>query len=356
MVVENFMSCCDEEKKSSCHGDSTGKGDYFLVIIVLLGIAFYGAHLLNIFLLNQSTSYFHLFHKFFELINTMSLGLVLGIIFVGILSNIPREYIISVLGPPRSKFSLVRATLAGVLLDLCSHGILMVGMTLYKRGASLGQTMAFLVASPWNSLSLTIILVSLIGLDWTLLFIFLSVVIALITGFIFDKLESSKSLPKNPNELQISKDFNLWSNLKNDLRAFSFSFKSLFDLLKTGFLNSKMILKWILFGALLSSIVSTFIDKGIFEQYFGPSLLGLGATLFVTTILEVCSEGATPLASDLLNRANAPGNSFTFLMAGVSTDYTEILSLKETTGSWKIALFLPLITVPQVLTLGYIFN
>ena len=94
----------------------------------------------------------------------------------------------------------------------------------------------------------------------------------------------------------------------------------------------------------------------IFQEYFGPSLLGLGATLVSTTIIEVCSEGSTPLAADLLQRAKAPGNAFTFLMAGVSTDYTEILSLKSTTKSWKIALFLPLVTVPQVLIVGYLIN
>jgi uncharacterized membrane protein YraQ (UPF0718 family) len=79
-------------------------------------------------------------------------------------------------------------------------------------------------------------------------------------------------------------------------------------------------------------------------------------TLVVATILEVCSEGSAPIAADLINKANAPGNSFTFLMAGASTDYTEIMVLKDTTKSWKIALFLPLITVPQVLLVGWLIN
>jgi uncharacterized membrane protein YraQ (UPF0718 family) len=75
-----------------------------------------------------------------------------------------------------------------------------------------------------------------------------------------------------------------------------------------------------------------------------------------TTVIEVCSEGSTPIAADLMNRANAPGNAFTFLMAGVATDYTEVMSIRDTTRSWKIALFLPLITVPQVMVIGFILN
>jgi uncharacterized membrane protein YraQ (UPF0718 family) len=79
-------------------------------------------------------------------------------------------------------------------------------------------------------------------------------------------------------------------------------------------------------------------------------------TLVAATIIEVCSEGSAPIAADLMTRAEAPGNSFAFLMTGVSTDYTEIMVLKDTTRSWKIALFLPLVTVPQVVILALILN
>lgn len=57
-----------------------------------------------------------------------------------------------------------------------------------------------------------------------------------------------------------------------------------------------------------------------------------------------------------MNRAGAPGNSFTFLLAGVASDYTEIMVLREATGSTKIALMLPAICVPQVLLIGWVLN
>ena len=85
-------------------------------------------------------------------------------------------------------------------------------------------------------------------------------------------------------------------------------------------------------------------------------MIGLLATLVAATIIEVCSEGSTPIAADLMNRANAPGNSFAFLMAGVATDYTEVMVIKETTNSWKTALFLPLFTVPQVAVMAVLLN
>jgi len=57
-----------------------------------------------------------------------------------------------------------------------------------------------------------------------------------------------------------------------------------------------------------------------------------------------------------MTRANAPGNSFTFLMAGISTDYTEVMPIRDNVKSWEIALFLLLGTLPQILILGWILN
>ena len=134
----------------------------------------------------------------FELFNQMWWGIAIGIVFVGILGRVPRELVMGMLGRDGGVTGLFRATLAGVFLDLCSHGILAVGMKLYERGASAGQVMAFLLASPWNSFSLTLILFGLIGVSWTLLFILLSLVIGIITGAIFDALVRRGQLPANP--------------------------------------------------------------------------------------------------------------------------------------------------------------
>ena len=353
------MGRCSQDTKAqtlSCHEEGGRKRDYFFLSVIVLGMMCYLGHLLNLSVSFAEGKDVHLFHSFFDLMNLMIGGIILGIVLVGVLGKIPREYVISIIGRPGTKSGLLRATLAGLLLDLCNHGILMVGMKLYERGASLGQTMAFLIASPWNSLSLTIILVSLIGFKWTLAFILLSGLIAIISGILFDILEKRGVLLKNPNQFQMSKDFRFWKNIKKDMKNYNFSMSFVSGVLRDGLKDSKMIIKWILFGAILSSLVKTFVDQGAFENYFGPTFLGLGVTLVLTTIMEICSEGASPFAADLMTRASAPGNSFTFLMAGVSTDYTEIMSLKETTKSFKIALFLPLITVPQILIIGFILN
>jgi len=291
-----------------------------------------------------------------ELIHTIWWSLLLGMLFVGLLGQMPREMVIAAMGKGGTFSGMLRAVGAGVLLDLCSHGILFVGSKLYERGASTGQVVAFLIASPWNSIVLTLLLWQLIGFQWMLAFVLLSMAVGLSTGLIFDVLVRRKILPENPNAISIPPNYSLWRAIRDGLWNFRPTKTWLREVTRTGIIESRLILRWIFFGIVLAAFVRAVIPTDMFGTLFGPTLAGLGLTIIVATVLEVCSEGSMPVATDILTRAGAAGNSFAFLMTGVSTDYTEILILRETTKSWKIPLFLPLITVPQVILLGWLLN
>ena len=295
-------------------------------------------------------------HTSFEMMNTMWWGIILGAFAVGVLGRIPNQMVMAVLGRPGSKRGVFRATMAGLLLDLCNHGILMVGMGLYRKGASLGQVMAFLIASPWNSFTLTLILIALIGLPYTLLFIVCSMVIAWISGWLFDGLVNKGVLPANPVQAEVDENYRVWPELKSQMSTKHFSPSNLVSMFWQGLKESKMVVRWVLFGVVMLALIRAFVDPEQFGVWFGASIGGLLLTLLATTIIEVCSEGSSPIAADLVNQAKAPGNGFVFLMAGAATDYTEIMALKDTTHSWKIALFLPLVTVPQVVLIGWLMN
>lgn len=351
----------DVHEHASCHGAEHGphpakKPDWLLWVS--------SASVLTLYLLfTLAPEFAHsiewlgvLTHSVFELVNTVWWGVLIGIVMIAALGRIPREFVMSALGTKKGTRGIVRATLAGVLLDLCSHGILMVGAKLYERGASAGQVIAFLVSSPWNSFSLTLILIALIGFPWTIAFIVLSMLIAVITGVVFDRLVAMSVLPQNKAQFDLPEDFKFWPEAKQGLSDLDVNSAYIWQMTVDGVKDSRMVVRWILFGVLLASVVRAFVSPDQFEAYFGPTLLGLGVTIVVATVLEVCSEGSTPIAADILSRAGAPGNSFAFLMGGVATDYTEIMILRDTTKSWRIALFLPLITLPQIILLGWLIN
>jgi len=356
-------SCCGtqkEEQAVSCCGtsdhDHAGKFDWLMWGSAVLIAIPYALFYLSPPML-MTTPWLHTYvHSVHEFVNASWWGVLVGIGFLAVLSHIPREFIMTVLGNKRGAGGIVRAMLAGVLLDLCSHGILMVGTKIYQRGASAGQLMAFLVASPWNSISLTFILIALIGLKLTALFLFLSVVIAFTTGIIFDFLVDRKILPENPNKFDMPDNFRFFTEAKKQLSAVEWKPSLFASMLWDGAKDSGMVVRWLLFGIVVASLMRVFIDPAAFAQYFGPTILGLSSTVVFAAIMEVCSHGSSPIAADLVTRGHAVGNAFAFLMAGVATDYTEIIVLKQTTKSWKIALFLPLITLPQIILLAVILN
>lgn len=295
-------------------------------------------------------------HACHELLARSWWGLLAGIAAIAVIGRLPRELVAGILGKSGRLGGLLRAVGAGVLLDLCNHGILMVGIGLYRRGASLGQTLAFLIASPWNSFSLTLILAALIGWQWTGLFIVLSMLVAVTTGWLADRLVLSGVLPRNPNTVDLPVGYRMGPALRETLRSLKPGTENWLKLAREGLAGSRMVLRWVLFGFVLTAAIRTFVPEEWFREWFGPSVAGLFLTLLATTLIEVCSEGSSPIASDLLNRAQAPGNAFVFLMAGAATDLTEMMSLREATRSWRATLALPLLTTPQVLLIGWLLQ
>ena len=295
-------------------------------------------------------------HGVQEMMNLMWWGILVGMLAVGLIDRVPRQFVIGIIGRDQGARSLVRAVLAGVLLDLCNHGVLMVGAKLYERGASLGQVFAFLIASPWNSLSLTIIIGVMMGWEWMAVCLVASLVIALLTGLAVEALERAGRVKPNPNREDLPADFHVWREAKAGLRTTRFDMAFAKDIALRAFPASRMVLRWLFFGVVLAALIQATVPTEIFETWFGATLAGLFLTLVAATIIEVCSEVSVPLAADLMTRAAAPGNAFTFLMAGAATDYTEILVLREVTGRLKAALLLPLLTVPQVLVIGWALN
>ncbi|RYD47741.1 MAG: ATPase [Verrucomicrobiaceae bacterium] len=353
-VNEAKPSCCEggDESTPSCCAPSGRKIDWLLWGSLALVVAGIAGHFIG-----GGPAWWHVFaHGSWEFMSKAWWGLLAGIVAVGVIGRLPQDLITGLLGRGGSFGGILRAVLAGTLLDLCNHGILMVGAQLYRKGASLGQTLAFLVASPWNSLSLTLILASLIGWKWMLIFIALSMVIGVLTGWLADRLVKRGALPANPNHRDLPENFRFRPAFREAFAQVKPTAGNWKAITINGLKESRMILRWIFFGVVLAAAIRAFVPPEIFSQYFGPSLLGLALTLIATTIIEVCSEGSSPVAADLLTRAAAPGNAFTFLMAGAATDYTEVMVLRETTKSWKAALALPLLTVPQVLLIAWVLN
>ncbi len=285
-------------------------------------------------------------------------AILLGLSLGGLIDYyVPQEYVSLILAGP-GKNTIFRSVILGFFMSTCSHGILALAIQLHKKGASTPAVVAFLLASPWANMALTIMLIGFFGLK-ALYIVFSAIIIAIITGLIYQFLEERDLVEKNTNIAKIGKDFSIIEDIKKRFKSYHLTSQSLREdaigVSKGAASLADMVLWWVFIGMALASLAGAYIPSHIFTSYMGPTFLGLLATLAVATVIEVCSEGSSPMAFEIFRQTGAFGNSLVFLMAGVATDYTEIGLIWHNVGR-KAALFLPIITVPQILILGFLAN
>lgn len=271
------------------------------------------------------------------------LGLALG----GVIDwFVPDGFMIRFLGRKRKR-TLLYAVIAGFLMSACSHGILAIAIQLYKKGASVPAVITFLLASPWANLPMTILLFGFFG--WKAAFVVAgAMLVALITGFVFTLLDRAGLIEDSNPAAQ--EDDAEWTRLKHfEARA------TLRGVIYGAISLANMVLWWILLGVMFAALIGAYVPEHIFMDYMGPDLTGILVTLLFATVIEVCSEGTSPIAFEIFNKTGVLGNPFVFLMAGVATDYTEIGLLWSNIGR-RTAIWLPVITVPQIVLLGIALN
>jgi hypothetical protein len=336
--------CCHSKKKNALFGNKLLVTSSVVLLLLLLSIF--------IPILEPFRKNFLSYGK------NIWLAVFLGLLLGGIIDYyVPREYISKVLSR-RSPKTIFNAVFLGFLMSACSHGILALSIQLHKKGASNPAVVSFLLASPWANLTITVMLIGFFGLKG-LLIVISAIIVAINTGFIFLFLERKGLIEKNKNTVEVAEEFSILKDLRLRIKARKFSYKNALNdslgILRGTASLADMVLWWIILGMFIASLAGAYIPTHFFNRFMGPTLIGLLVTLALATIMEVCSEGTSPLAFEIYKQTGALGNSFTFLMAGVVTDYTEIGLLWSNVGR-RVALWMPLVTVPQVIAIGYLIN
>ncbi|MFH0886540.1 MAG: permease [bacterium] len=343
-----------DESRACVHCSHTPQAKWWENYIIAIGLIY-----IAVFIWGSKTALISpLSSALWGYLKVIFIPILLGLLLGGIIDwAVPREYVSKLLAQ-KKKRTIFYAVMTGFLMTACSHGILALSIQLYKKGASPPAVAAFLLASPWANLPLTILMFGFFG--YKAFFIVLAaIVIALISGYIYMFLEGRNWIEHNPNTVEVDVKFSIGKDFKERLSKAKISFSSFTRSIAAIWDGSvslaNMVLWWIMLGALLASLAAAYIPAHFMHQYMGASILGLLVTLAIATVMEICSEGTAPLAFEIYRQTGALGNAFVFLMAGVVTDYTEI-GLLWTNIGWRTAVWLPIVTVPQVLLLGYLAN
>ena len=306
-----------------------------------------GGVFLAVFLLSFADPLYALNESLLAYLKIVWWAVLLGLFLGGVIDYfVPDGFVIRFLGQ-RRKLTLIYAVLAGFLMSACSHGILAIAIQLYKKGASVPAVITFLLASPWANLPMTVLMFGFFGFKAVYIVVG-AMGIALVTGLIFTLLDRLGWI-EGPSAAAVPTDVS-WDRLKN------FDAGQSAKGVAAGAVSlANMVLWWILIGILAAAIIGAYLPEHWFMQYVGPNLTGMLVTLLFATVIEVCSEGSSPIAFEIFAKTGALGNPFIFLMAGVATDYTEIGLLWSNIGR-RTAIWLPAVTVPQILLLAALFN
>ncbi len=344
------------EPEPSCHAEHSHHRSHpfyrkpLFIILALLTIL-----LVASFILEALASFRHAFLSYADI---MWLPIVLGFLVGGVIDcYIPREYVSKILAQ-RKKRTVLYSVCFGFLASACSHGVIALSMELHKKGASGPAVISFLLASPWASLPITFLLIGFFHAKafWI---IGAALVIAVATGVLFLALEKMGWIETNKHTVSVEPGFSIRRDIKTRFLNYRPTVSLLLEdarrILKGARDLAGMVLGWVLIGVLLASLAQAFVPENFFNEYFGPTFLGLLVTMALATVLEVCSEGTSPLAFEIYRQTGALGNAFAFLMGGVVTDITEIGLIWSHLGK-KTALWMLAATLPQVFILGWIFN
>ena len=207
----------DADMVSSCAGSTSlpwykNKTLLTAAILLLLYVSSYFLPILGPF--KQSLTMY--FQKAWWAI---ALGLILG----GIIDYlVPREYISYVLAR-RKKRTIVYSVMLGFLMSVCNHGILAISMELYKKGASTSAVIAFLLASPWANLPITLMLIGFFGFLKAIYIIVVAIIIALVTGYIYQFLERRQLVETNSQSLMFEEDFSIMKDIQKRWSDVEFS-------------------------------------------------------------------------------------------------------------------------------------
>jgi uncharacterized membrane protein YraQ (UPF0718 family) len=293
-----------------------------------------------------------LFQNFWTLTNDMAIYILLGVLFAGVLKQlIPQNFISSHLSK-NSFSSVVKASLFGLPLPLCSCSVIPFATTLKKEGASKGSVLSFLISTPITGVDSILATYGFFGWVFTLYRVATSVVIALIAGILQNILENETTSEDSDIKNSCCNKGGCSSNEANK-NSEKFSLKKAFDY--AIFDIFKDFAKPLFWGLVAGALITTFIPEDL-SSYLGENrFLSYILMLVVSVPLYICATASLPIAASLILSGVSPGAAFVLLSAGPATNSVTIGVVGKILGKRALFIYLGVISVLSLL-FGYLFD
>lgn len=319
----------------------------------------------------------HFFEALWQLSIAMAPYILFGLVFAGILHELVPDSIVTRHLGKDNVSSVVKSTVFGIPLPVCSCGVIPLATSIKKSGASKGATLSFLISTPITGVDSIMATYGIFGWIFTLYRAITSMIIAMVAGIltnIFDKSEIVEEIKKPAFSAvapQTATSFSI-NNLNkeescgtgtgsccstNSDSTKKFSFKSSMTYAFGTLLSD--ISKPLFWGLLLGALITVAIPENLSDVLQEYSWLSYLIVIAIAIPMYVCATASLPIAAGLMLSGVSAGAAFVFLSAGPATNTVTIGVVKKMLGTKSLAIYLGSITIGSILFglgLDYIFN
>lgn len=259
--------------------------------------------------------------------------LLLGFVVAGMLNAfVSREGIERHLGGS-GLMPVIKASLFGIPLPLCSCGVIPVCASLRRQGASKGAVASFLISTPQTGVDSILVTYSLLG--WVLAVV--RPVAAFISGLIGGFLVEALDPGENPAE---RKEGACGCGACHAAPARPprgplerFAHHAFVEL-------PREMAMPLLLGTAVAGLVSALLPDDILSRILGQGLAPLFLMCIIGIPIYVCATASVPLAAALILKGVSPGAALVFLMTGPATNAASVSALAVTMGKKATAIYM----------------
>jgi uncharacterized protein len=292
------------------------------------------------------------FDSLVSLSNAMAPYILFGLFLAGVLhESIPQNLVTKHLGKSNIA-SVLKSTLFGTPLPVCSCGVIPLAASMKKSGASKGATLSFLISTPITGVDSILATYGIFGFIFTVYRLVVSLIISIVAGIavnIFDKEPEKQSAFKTTAPTECC-----CSGCHEDTKKFS-----LIQALHYGYVTLLGdIAKPLLVGLVVGALITTFLPKDFSNLLVEHPWLSYFIAVGIAVPMYVCATASLPIAAALMLSGVSAGAAFVFLSAGPATNMVTISIVKEMLGKRSLVIYLASIVIGSIafgIALDYIF-
>lgn len=302
-------------------------------------------------------------HFFIEDVSKIYVLLVVMIYFIALLrASLNVERVRDYLAGKNRGIGYLLGSGFGAITPFCSCSSIPVFLGFTSAGIPVGITMSFLLTSPLINEVAILLLMSLLGWKFTLLYVVVGMTVGIIGGFFLDAIKAERWLQsfaakalENGQKNHSTTDHDSAEGHKPTSQSLSFSERHSFAKDETLEIFGR-VWKWVIIGVGLGAALHGFVPDGWIEQYLGdgqwwsvPTAVLLGIPLYSN------ATGVIPVMESLINNGLPVGTTLAFCMSTVAASFPEFILLKQVM-QWRLLATVFLMLLVSFTLIGWIFN